>query len=172
MASTTLVAYATKHDSTHQVAEQVAGVLRSEALDVDVRPADAVKDLEPYGAVVLGGALYMGRWHHDARRFLGHHREGLARRPLFIFGMGPLELVEEQVTRAREQLEAALAKVPEVRPAGVAIFGGVIDPGKMRFPFSHAEAKDARDADAIRSWAHEVASALRAKEPLSAPSAQ
>ena len=33
------------------------------------RPAEAVRDLAPYGAVVLGGALYMGRWHKAARRF-------------------------------------------------------------------------------------------------------
>jgi hypothetical protein len=36
----------------------------------------------------LGGALYMGRLHREARRFLRTHREALATRPLAVFAMG------------------------------------------------------------------------------------
>jgi menaquinone-dependent protoporphyrinogen oxidase len=36
-----------------------------------VRPAHEVAGAGGYDAVVLGGALYMGRWHADAKRFEG-----------------------------------------------------------------------------------------------------
>lgn len=157
-----LVAYATKHESTHEVAEEVAARLRELGIEADVRPAHGVETLDPYAGVVLGGALYMGRWHRHARRFLAHHREALAGLPLAVFAMGPLTLADEDVASSRGQLDRALAKEPSLDPVAVAIFGGVVDPAKQRFPFTHMEATDARDWGAIRAWADTVAAyALR-----------
>ena len=59
----------------------------------------------------------------------------------------------------RGQLDHALANFPELRLATVAIFGGVVDPGKLRFPFNRMPASDARDWTAIRTWADTVANA-------------
>jgi menaquinone-dependent protoporphyrinogen oxidase len=169
MPSTTLIAYATKHDSTHQVAELVADVLRGDGLDVDVQPAASVDDVEPYGAVVLGGALYAGRWHRDARHLLHTHRDALAQRPVFVFGMGPLDLEEKSVAGARKQLDHALAKTPEVEPVAVAIFGGVIHQEDLHFPFNRMPETDARDPEAIRAWAHDISSVLTAGRPAAVP---
>ena len=36
-------------------------------------------------------------------------------------------------------------------------FGGVTDPSNVRFPFTHMDAADARDWDAIRYWTDDVA---------------
>jgi menaquinone-dependent protoporphyrinogen oxidase len=160
--SRTLIAYATKHESTHEVAEDVAAVLRDAGLDVEVRPAAAVKDLGPYDAVVLGAALYMGRAHKDARHFLRDHRAALAERPVFIYGMGPLEMVPDQIASARKQLDHALAAAPEVQPRSVTIFGGVIHQEELRFPFNHMPEGDARDPEAIRAWARDIAAGLGA----------
>jgi menaquinone-dependent protoporphyrinogen oxidase len=168
MPATTLIAYATKHDSTHQVAELVAEVLRDDGLEVDVRPASTVTDVEPYNVVVIGGALYMGRWHPDARQLLSRHRATLARRPVFAFGMGPLEMTDEQIAGSRSQLDHALARVPEVKPIGVAIFGGVVNPEDWHFPLNKMPASDARDPEAIRAWAHDVAAVIRAGVPATA----
>jgi menaquinone-dependent protoporphyrinogen oxidase len=152
-----LVAYATKHESTREVATALAVRMRIRGAEVDVRPASEVGTLSPYGAVVLGGALYAGRWHRDARRFLAHHRDELRRLPLAVFAMGPLKLEPEDVGAARRQLDHALAKEPDLAPISVRIFGGVIDPEKLRFPFTHMEAADARDWSAISAWAEELA---------------
>jgi menaquinone-dependent protoporphyrinogen oxidase len=168
MPATTLIAYATKHDSTHQVAELVAGVLRDDGLEVDVRPASEVTDVEPYDVVVIGGALYMGRWHRDARQLLSRQRAVLARRPVFVYGMGPLEMVEEQIAGSREQLEHALSKVPEVKPIAVEIFGGVVKPEELHSPFNRMPAGDARDLEAIRAWARDVAAVIHAGAPAAA----
>jgi menaquinone-dependent protoporphyrinogen oxidase len=160
MSKPILVAYATKRESTHEVAETVAERLRAPGQEVDVRPAAEVGTLRPYGGVVLGGALYAGRWHRDARRFLSTHRDELSTRPVAVFAMGPLKLEPDQVRGSREQLDRALARESWLEPVSVAIFGGVIDPAKMRFPLTRLDAADARDWAAIRSWADELAEAF------------
>jgi menaquinone-dependent protoporphyrinogen oxidase len=155
-----LVAYATKARSTREVADVVARTLREHGLEADLRPATEVGTLAPYGAVVLGTALYTGRVHRDARRFLRSHREQLAERPLAVFAMGPKTFDDAEVAASRAQLDRALASYPELRPGPVAIFGGVVEPAKLRFPFNRIPASDARDWDAIRAWADEVVGAL------------
>jgi menaquinone-dependent protoporphyrinogen oxidase len=155
-----LVAYASKHGSTREVAERVAEVMRGAGLDVDVMAAADVGLLRGYDTVVLGGALYTGRLHKDARRFLARHREALSVRSVAVFAMGPKSLEPSEVSGSRGQLDRALAKTPEIEPTSVAIFGGVVDPGKLRFPFSRMPASDARDWHAIETWAAELAARI------------
>jgi menaquinone-dependent protoporphyrinogen oxidase len=111
-----------------------------------------VGHLRGYDTVVLGGALYAGRLHKDARRFLARHREALSVRSVAVFAMGPGSLEPSAVAGSRAQLDRALAKVPEIEPISVAIFGGVVDPAKLRFPFNRMPASDARDWTAIEAW--------------------
>lgn len=155
-----LVAYATKHGSTREVAEAIATTLKEQGLRVDLQPADACRALDGYRAVVLGGALYMGRWHKDARQFLVRHRDALATTPFAVFAMGPKDLEPPSIASARQQLDIALKQAPEPGPIAIAIFGGVIDPAQLRFPFNRMPASDARDWDAIRQWATDLATRL------------
>jgi menaquinone-dependent protoporphyrinogen oxidase len=160
MSTPVLVAYATKAGSTRDVAEAVARTLREHGLEADVRPVAEVGTLAPYDAIVLGTALYMGRIHRDARRFLRRHHPQLAERPLAVFAMGPKTLADDEVASSRAQLDGALAAYPDVHVGGVAIFGGVVNPARLRFPFNYMPASDVRDWDAIRAWADDVAVAL------------
>ena len=152
----TLVAYASKHGSTEEVARWIARYLRDEGHHVDVRDATVVTDVEPYDAVIVGGSLYMGHWHADARGFLRRHRAALEGLPLAVFALGPLNLGDEQVAESRGQLERALTHL-DVSPQLVTVFGGVVDPKKLRFPFSRMPATDARDSSQIAAWAREAA---------------
>ena len=152
-----LVAHASKRGSTEEVAAFVATRLREHGLDVDLRPAAEVEDASPYGAVVLGGSLYFGHWHGDAIALL----KRCAGRPLAVFALGPKTASEHDLAESRAQLDRALK---DADPASVAVFGGVIDPAKLRFPFNRLPASDARDWEAIAAWADEVATLLaRAK---------
>jgi hypothetical protein len=65
---------------------------------------------------------------------------------------------------------SALAKIPEVEPRSVTVFGGVVDPAKLRFPLSRLPASDARDWDAIDDWAGGLARALNPVLPSRAAS--
>jgi menaquinone-dependent protoporphyrinogen oxidase len=155
-----LIAYGTKHGSTEQVARSIGETLNELGLEAETLPAAGVDDLTAYDGVVVGGALYMGRWHPDALRFVENHRATLATLPVAVFAMGPRTLDERDVDGARAQLAKALAKVPAVDPYAVAVFGGVVDPGTLRFPLNRMPASDARDWDAIRAWAAEVSAAF------------
>jgi menaquinone-dependent protoporphyrinogen oxidase len=154
--SAILVAFATKHGSTQEVAEAVSATLRGCGDAVDVAAAADVKRVDDYDLVVLGAALYAGRLHRDAVRFLGRHHEALATRPLAVFAMGPKTLAASEVAASRAQLERVLDCFRELEPTSIAIFGGVIDPADHRFPFSRLPASDARDWDAVAAWAREV----------------
>jgi menaquinone-dependent protoporphyrinogen oxidase len=152
-----LVAYASKHGTTREVAEFVARTLETRGLAVDVEEAARVSSVAHYDAVVVGGGLYMGRWHKDARRLLERHRQALAGVRLAVFGMGPDELEESKVVESRRQLDRALEATPELSPVAVTVFGGALNPETWRFPFSRLPAFDARDWDEIENWADEVA---------------
>ena len=152
----TLVAYASKHGSTEEVARAIGSFLRDADHHVDVRDVEAVTDVEPYDAVVLGASLYMGRVHAGARTFLRRHRAALEERPLAVFALGPLSLEEEQVAGSRKQLDKALAHLG-VDPQLVTVFGGVVDPKQLHFPLNRMPKTDARDWSEIDTWAADVA---------------
>jgi menaquinone-dependent protoporphyrinogen oxidase len=157
MNASILVAYATKKGSTAEVAAEVAARLSAHGLVADVRAAHDVGGLDGYDGVVLGSAIYMGRLHADARDFLHRYRSKLAGLPVAVFAMGPRTLTEEDVAGSRQQLDTALAKEPMLQPLSTAIFGGVLDPSQQHFPFNRMPASDARDWDAIHSWADGIA---------------
>jgi menaquinone-dependent protoporphyrinogen oxidase len=150
---TLLVAYASKHGSTREVADAVAIRLREHGWNADLQDAADVSSVEGYDGVVLGAALYMGRPHRDARRFLRTHHAALATMPVAVFAMGPLKNEEHDLAGSRAQIDRALGRFDDVTPDVEAVFGGVIDPAALRFPFSHMPAGDARDWDAIRAFA-------------------
>jgi menaquinone-dependent protoporphyrinogen oxidase len=152
---TVLVAYATKRGSTREVAFDVARVIRESGLEVEISPAREVKSLDRYSTVVLGGALYMGRWHKHARKLLKRMRSELESQPLAVFAMGPGSTEPEAIGRVGAQLKRALDAVPEVHPFSTAIFGGVIVKKKTNV--------DARDWDAIQAWAEAVAHEVAAR---------
>lgn len=153
---TVLVAYASKHGSTREVAERVADRLRDAGLEVELESAGRIAEVGGYDAVVLGAAIYMGRLHPEARSLLGR----LDGARVAVFAMGPQTLGDDEVASSRQQLDSSLAKAPGVEPFAVAIFGGVFDPRKLRFPLNRLPEFDARDWDAIDAWADEVARSL------------
>ena len=157
-----LVAYATKKGSTQEVATAIAAELAARGADVTTLAAGDVADVTPYDGVVVGGSLYMGRWHADARRLLARQAERLAARPLAVFAIGPLTSGVDDLAEARKQLDHALGRLTGVHPATVAVFGGVVNPEKLHFPFSHMAATDARDWDQIRGWARKIGASFAA----------
>lgn len=85
-----LVAYASAHHSTEEIAAAIADTLHSGDLEVDLRPAGEVRDVTPYRAVVLGSAVYMLRWLKPALDLLRRRQADLAARPTWLFASGPL----------------------------------------------------------------------------------
>ena len=85
-----LVAVASRHGSTLEIAETVAAVLRARGFEVTVASPSAVADPAGYDAVVLGSAVYAGHWLEPAAAFVHGHAEELRGRPVWLFSSGPL----------------------------------------------------------------------------------
>jgi menaquinone-dependent protoporphyrinogen oxidase len=87
---TVLVASASKHGATHEIAEVIAGVLEAEGVDVECKRLEDVDTAFPYDAFVLGSAIYMGSWLRDARVFVEVHADVVGGRPTWLFSSGPI----------------------------------------------------------------------------------
>jgi len=164
-----LVAYATKYGATAEIAEKIGEVLRQAGLATDVIPADRVRDLTTYRAVILGSAVYMFRWRKEAVHFLNKHERALAERPVWLFSSGPLSAGDPV-----EQLEgwrvpkAQQAIVDRIQPRQIVVFHGALDMQKLnpieKWMMSKFDSPvgDFRDWDAITTWAFSIADALKA----------
>jgi menaquinone-dependent protoporphyrinogen oxidase len=161
-----LVAVAGKHGATVGIAHEIADVLRHElsGSEVEVRDAADPGDLRRFDAVLVGSAIYLGRWLPAARHLVESHRAELSAVPLWMFSSGPLGDPPAPVDDLTEV--TALAATAGAR--GHQVFSGKLDLAELRWTERlavravHAPAGDFRDHDAIRAWAHEVAADLAA----------
>ena len=161
-----LVAFASKHGSTAEIARAVAGTLREAGLAVDCAEAGSVRSLEPYDAVVLGSAVYMRRWRAEARRFLRAHGHALAERPFWVFSSGPTGPPENDDPAWLEP-RRTIARARRLGARGHVVFGGRV-PADPHGPVQRGmvencppEYRDRRDWDEIRGWATAIAAELR-----------
>jgi menaquinone-dependent protoporphyrinogen oxidase len=163
-----LVAYGTKHGATAEIAEAIGKALREGGLEVDVQRAREVRSLDPYRVVVLGSAVYAGRWRGDAMRLL--RRPELKDREVWLFSSGPVgedkgdPAEVERWTRPQQvrDLEG------EIGAREHAVFGGKVDEdaGFIRKKMARnmpPELRDRRDWQQIENWAGALAAALAQK---------
>jgi menaquinone-dependent protoporphyrinogen oxidase len=85
-----LVAAASKHGSTAEIARTIGASLTFRRIDADVMAMGTVTSLEGYDAVVLGSGIYMGHWLEPAKRFVAQQATELLERPVWLFSSGPL----------------------------------------------------------------------------------
>ena len=163
MAARVLVAYATKHGSTREIADRVGRTLGESGLEVDVREAGSVSEVSGYDAVVLGSALYAATWRRDANRFVTRHLAELQARPVWLFSSGPLYRLADM---ARIPVPPHVAVVTE--PIGARdhrTFAGCLLPDTPgvdpQILASHPNG-DFRDWPAIEAWARGIARAVHA----------
>lgn len=166
--SRTLVAYAGRMGGTEGIAAAVADELRRAGIEVDLRPATQVRSVDGYDAVVLGSALYAGRWQRPARTLLkrmvrGRHLADPVR--VWLFHSGPL---------GTDRATAAVPAPSRVAAYAIALgadqpttFGGRLEPATARGFLARRMAAgemagDYRDFAQITAWAADIAAQLRA----------
>ena len=157
-----LVTAASKHGATLEVADAIADRLAAQGMDVVQRlPAD-VTALDEFDAVILGSAVYAGRWLDAARRFVDRLGAELRDLPVWLFSSGPLGdplKPEQDPIDAAPMLEATDA-------CGHRIFAGRLDRSRLGFADKaivvalRAPEGDFRDWDAIHAWADEISRTL------------
>ncbi|MET8471796.1 flavodoxin domain-containing protein [Streptomyces sp. NPDC006422] len=159
-----LIVHATKNGSTAEIAEHIGEVLTKAACAVTVRPAsDTRTRVDDHDAVVIGGGLYAGRWHRNARGFARRNARALRGMPVWLFSSGPLDA---------SAAERDIPAVPGVRriadridARGHITFGGRLDEnarGRMaRMIVNSGKGGDFRDFAQITAWAEGIARELR-----------
>ncbi|MEX2533044.1 MAG: flavodoxin domain-containing protein [Nitriliruptoraceae bacterium] len=166
-----LIAFGSKQNATTEIAELIAAVLREEGIQTDVRNAATVENVTGYDAVVLGGALYINRWHRHARSFVRRHRDVLVSRPVWLFSCGPLD--NSPSRRTIQPVPSVNWAIHALRANGHITFGGRLK-RHVGGPFTRAVAQrrsgDWRDTQQIQTWARNIATTLK-DLASSAPSA-
>lgn len=159
-----LVAYASKYGSTAEVADVIGKELCSRGAPVDVLLIKNIGDLSSYRGVVVGSAIYQGKWLPEAVDFVKMNREVLRRVPVayFMVCMTMREATEENRRKVLAYLDPLLKEVPQVKSVGIGTFAGALHYRnlswleKMLMKFIGAPEGDFRDWNAIRAWANDL----------------
>ena len=83
-----LVTAASRHGSTSEVADAIAGRLRARGLEVERAAPDTIQSLESYDAVIIGSAVRMQRWADSAQRFIERFSGEFESLPVWGFSVG------------------------------------------------------------------------------------
>lgn len=171
MENRVLVAYASRYGATTEIAKKIGEVLKKAGLKVEVSPAKNVMNPAEYRAVILGTALYIGKWRKEAEEFLLHNENTLADKLVWIFSSGPTgEGDPEALIEGKGVPETLQSAVDHIKPRDIAVFHGYVNPEKINFLEKWVLTKivkkpigDFRDWEAISSWAGSIAGFLKKK---------
>jgi len=185
-----LVAYATSHGSTHEIAERIAAQLTKQLAPtaVECRPTADVPRLSTipgkYKAVVVGSAIHAGSWIGPGHRFMQQNAAFLSGRApapkpqkapvpsVWAFTVGMPNTDDDLKTEAA-MVETKLRKEVGSALQGHELFRGVFEkqqlpwPLRLIFQWVVPEDKtkwgDHRDWDAIEAWSLKVGQSIKEK---------
>jgi menaquinone-dependent protoporphyrinogen oxidase len=177
---TILVAYASLHASTAEIARQIADRLMKAGFAAVARPANQVDNLQPYQAVVLGSAVQDQAWLPEAAHFLTQFASELTKRPVWLFStcavgettglLGPI--VTAPVPRTRHESAAVAAARDSVHFRDHHYFAGAFERGgwsllgDLFFKVCGGSPGDDRDWRDINEWAARIAQELQGADRI------
>jgi menaquinone-dependent protoporphyrinogen oxidase len=156
-----LVVYGSARGGTAGLAHMVAEAFVARDILADVGDSADVDEIGDYDAVVLGGALYNGRWHQEASWFVERNLEDLRQRPVWFFSSGPLDESARDGAMAPVDQVQDLARRADIR--GHMTFGGVLEKRPSRFLsalLAWGKPGDFRDRDHVDEWVERIVARL------------
>jgi menaquinone-dependent protoporphyrinogen oxidase len=167
-----LIAVASKHGSTREIADVIAEELGAQNLTSDLQEAGEVGQITGYDAVILGSAIYAGNWLPEAKRFAEQFQTELSKLPVWLFSSGPLGADNPKPHDDPARLAAPMG---EVKIRDHKVFVGKLDAATLGFAERmivkavKAPTGDFRDWKAIRGWARSIATQLLAERAPTRP---
>jgi menaquinone-dependent protoporphyrinogen oxidase len=169
-----LVAHASVHGSTAEIATRLAATLAATGPDVDIRPVAEVTSLSGYDAAVIGSAIHDGAWLPDAHAFLREHKAGLSKRPVWLFSVSTVGATSSAYGSFATAVQRKMRRDPRaIYEAKQALehldhhaFAGVVAPegwskGSIRMlKLFGGTFGDHRDWDDVDQWAAGIGRAL------------
>jgi menaquinone-dependent protoporphyrinogen oxidase len=162
MATQVLIATASRHGSTFDIADEIARVLSRRGCVVVDKAADEIDGVERFDAVIIGSAVYMGRWLPEALSFVTRNSEELAKRPTWLFSSGPIGEPPQPV----QDPQGIAQLVERIHARGHRTFPGRLDPDRLGLGervivgMLRAPKGDFRDFPQVTAWAGEIADVL------------
>jgi menaquinone-dependent protoporphyrinogen oxidase len=159
-----LVAAASRHGATQEIAEMIGRTLDAEGVHASVVAIAEAGDPAEYDAVILGSAVYLGHWLDAATNFVESRRAALSARPTWLFSSGPIG----DPPRPNEGQAVDVGDlVSKTHAKGHKLFAGKLDKGRLGFgeravmlAFRAVEG-DYRDWQDVEAWARGIAVELR-----------
>ena len=154
-----LMVVGSRHGSTQEIGKVIAEVLADAGHDVVEQDPDEFTSTVGFDALVLGSAIYYGRWVPAVRELVERHAGALAAMPLWVFWSGPLG--SKGVPRG--SVEGMDELLDRLQPRGFREFDGRLDRGDLGLreravvSLVGADEGDYRDFDEIREWAGHIA---------------
>lgn len=168
-----LVTAASRHGSTAEIADVLAAEIggcpagRAAGVQATAVPITARPDPARYDAVVLGSAVYAGRWLPPAHDLAVHAVAALRQRPVWLFSSGPIGQPPFPPDEPHDVAPAAAL----LGARGHRTFPGRLDLDRLSFgeramaTAMRAPVGDFRDWALVRAWAEEIAADLAGRVP-------
>lgn len=169
-----LVAHASAHGSTAEIATRLAASLAAAGPDVDVRAVADVASLSGYDAAAIGSAIHDGAWLPVAHEFLREHKAALAKRPTWLFSVSAVGATSSAYgtfgTAVLRRMRRDPRAIYEARQALGHVdhhnFAGVVTPEEWSrsairlFKILGGSFGDHRDWDEVDQWAAGIGRSL------------
>lgn len=159
-----LVTAASRHGATAELAAVIAEQLAALGVSSDLQAPEDVAEVTGYDAVVLGSAVYAGRWLGSAKELVRRCGDQLSERPVWLFSSGPVGAPP----KPDEDPVDAAAMVVATGAREHRVFAGRLDRQRLgvaeRLVVGMVRAPDGdfRDRDAVRQWAARIVDELHA----------
>lgn len=166
-----LVAYASGSGSTREVAEAIAAEIEGDSLHAVLQNVNQVETADMYGGVVIGSSIRIGRWLPEAVACLERIKDELADKPVAYFTtcLAMIDDTKENRETVRDYMQPLFDLAPDVKPIGLGLFAGSLDPDRQILVPGGGPQGDYRNWEAIRTWAREIAKSFaeyQQDEPL------
>lgn len=170
--SRALVVFGSKSGGTAGLAQMVGAELQHHGWEVVVQDAAQPAELRGVDLVLIGGALYLNRWHKAARSFARRREPALRTMPVYLFSSGPLD---------DSAVSGDIAPVPQVQAiarrleaCGHMTFGGRLAAdakGLGARSLAKNYAGDYRDPVHVADWVRRIIHELTPAEPAAVQAA-